>query len=83
MGLRTFAPVRCDLLNAPDVQELARTIGGRADAVLYLAANGDPAASSERPRWDLESNTAASSIFSSTARPTTSSSSRPARCTTA
>ena len=27
--------------------------------MLYLAANGDPAASSERPRWDLESNTVA------------------------
>ena len=25
--------------------------------MLYLAANGDPAASAERPRWDLESNT--------------------------
>ncbi len=27
--------------------------------MLYLAANGDPAASAERPRWDLESNTVA------------------------
>ena len=27
--------------------------------MLYLAANGDPAASSKRPRWDLESNTVA------------------------
>ena len=33
--------------------------------MLYLAANGDPAASSERPRWDLESNTVA---FVNTAR---------------
>jgi nucleoside-diphosphate-sugar epimerase len=27
--------------------------------MLYLAANGDPAASAKRPRWDLESNTVA------------------------
>src|SRR5207253_3027359 len=32
-------------------------LAGRADAALYLAANSDPAASAERPRWDLESNT--------------------------
>ena len=30
---------------------------------MYLAANGDPAASSERPRWDLESNTTALVTF--------------------
>ena len=52
-------PVRCDLLNESDVKALARTIGGKPDAMLYLAANGDPAASAERPRWDLESNTLA------------------------
>ncbi len=52
-------PVQCDLANPADVAALARTMGGRADAALYLAANGDPAASVERPRWDLESNTVA------------------------
>jgi nucleoside-diphosphate-sugar epimerase len=31
--------------------------GGRADAMLYLAANGDPAVSAERPGWELQSNT--------------------------
>jgi UDP-glucose 4-epimerase len=41
------------------VKSLARTIGGRPEAMLYLAANGDPAASAERPRRDLESNTLA------------------------
>ena len=56
-GLSHVRPVRCDLLDAASVQALARAVGGRADAMLYLAANGDPAASSERPRWDLESNT--------------------------
>lgn len=49
----------CDLLSASDVRATVEAIGGRADAVMYLAANGDPAASSERPRWDLESNTTA------------------------
>lgn len=58
-GLTHVRPVRCDLLNASDVQALARTIGSKPDAMLYLAANGDPAASAERPRWDLESNTLA------------------------
>ena len=57
--LTNVRPVRCDLLNEADVRGLARTIGAKPDALLYLAANGDPAASSERVRWDLESNTVA------------------------
>lgn len=51
--------MRCNLLDAADVQAVANAAGGRPDAVLYLAANGDPAASAARPRWDLESNTTA------------------------
>lgn len=58
-GLTNVHPVRCDLVNESDVQALARTVGEQPDAMLYLAANGDPAASAERPRWDLESNTLA------------------------
>ena len=58
-GLSNVRPIRCDLLNEQDVRSMARTIGGTPDAMLYLAANGDPAASAERPRWDLESNTLA------------------------
>jgi len=58
-GLTHVRPVRCNLLNEPEVEELARTIGAPPDAMLYLAANGDPVASSERPRFDLESNTLA------------------------
>src|SRR5688572_12284628 len=58
-GLGQVRPVKCDLTSEADVRALAQTIGGRPDAMLYLAANGDPAASSERPRWDLESNTVA------------------------
>ena len=46
-------------MSAADVSALSRLIGGKPDAMLYLAANGDPAASAERPRWDLESNTVA------------------------
>jgi nucleoside-diphosphate-sugar epimerase len=57
-GLSHVRPVRCDLLDEGAVQAMARDIG-RPDAMLYLAANGDPAASAERPRWDLDSNTAA------------------------
>jgi UDP-glucose 4-epimerase len=50
--------VACDLSSAPAVEALVRATG-RADAMLYLAANGDPAASAQRPRWDLEANTGA------------------------
>ena len=57
-GLANVRVERCDLLDATDVTALADRIG-RPDAMLYLAANGDPAASAERPRWDLDSNTAA------------------------
>jgi UDP-glucose 4-epimerase len=58
-GLTNVTAVRCDLLDPAAVAGLADRIDGRADAVLYLAANGDPAASAERPRWDLDSNTVA------------------------
>ncbi len=59
-----------------------RAVGARADAMLYLAANGDPAVSAERPAWDLESNTLSLITASSTARRLTSSTCRLARCTT-
>ena len=58
-GLTNVTPVRCDLMSATDVNALSRLIGKKPDAMLYLAANGDPAVSSKRPRWDLESNTVA------------------------
>jgi nucleoside-diphosphate-sugar epimerase len=49
----------CDLLDDGDVRAVAAAVNGRADAVMYLAANGDPAISAEHPRFDLESNTTA------------------------
>lgn len=54
--------VRCDLTDAEAVRALAAETG-RLDAALCLAANGDPAASAERPRLDLESNTVALVTF--------------------
>jgi nucleoside-diphosphate-sugar epimerase len=57
--LRNVRPIRCDLLNEGDVRMMTNTVGDTPDAMLYLAANGDPAASAERPRWDLELNTLA------------------------
>jgi nucleoside-diphosphate-sugar epimerase len=57
-GLSHVTPVACDLSSADDVAALVKRTG-RADAALYLAANGDPAASADRPRWDLELNTVA------------------------
>jgi len=57
-GLANVRVEQCDLLDAAAVKALAVRVG-RPDAMLYLAANGDPAASAERPRWDLDSNTAA------------------------
>jgi UDP-glucose 4-epimerase len=56
-------PLRCDLRNAEDVKSVVRAVDGAADAVLYFAANGDPAASAERPLWDLESNATALVTF--------------------
>jgi dTDP-glucose 4,6-dehydratase len=50
--------VRCDLTDAAAVGEFARA-DGSFDACLYLAANGDPARSAERPAWDLQLNTLA------------------------
>jgi nucleoside-diphosphate-sugar epimerase len=58
-GLGHVRPVKCDLMSAADVSALARQIGQKPDAMLYLAANGDPAVSARRPRWDLELNTVA------------------------
>jgi dTDP-glucose 4,6-dehydratase len=57
-ALANVTPVRCDLTDAADVRELVRQTGA-VDACLYLAANGDPAKSFERPAWDLQSNTLA------------------------
>jgi UDP-glucose 4-epimerase len=58
-NLTNVRAIRCNLLDEGDVQMMAKAIGSTPDAMLYLAANGDPAASAERPRWDLESNTVA------------------------
>jgi UDP-glucose 4-epimerase len=58
-GLTNVRPMKCNLVDEGEVQRLARTIGEKPDAMLYLAANGDPAASSQRVRWDLELNTLA------------------------
>jgi UDP-glucose 4-epimerase len=57
-GLAHVRPVQCDLLDEDSVRRLAQR-AGRVDALLYLAANGDPATSATRPRWDLEQNTVA------------------------
>lgn len=57
-GLSHVRVEQCDLLDPAAVTAMARRVG-RPDAMLYLAANGDPAASAERPRWDLDSNTTA------------------------
>jgi len=55
-GLANVCPVRCDLTNAASVAEFAKTHAS-FDACLYLAANGDPARSADRPAWDLTLNT--------------------------
>ena len=54
--------VHCDLLD-PGAVTAANASFGRADAALYLAANGDPAASASRPLWDLQLNTVALVTF--------------------
>jgi UDP-glucose 4-epimerase len=57
-GLAHVRAVKCDLLDAPAVASVAQSTG-RADAVLYLAANGDPALSATRAGLDLSLNTVA------------------------
>jgi nucleoside-diphosphate-sugar epimerase len=56
--LANVRAVRCDLTQADAVAAFARS-DGAFDACLYLAANGDPARSAERPAWDLQLNTLA------------------------
>ena len=56
-ALTNVRVIRCNLSDPADVQGLSARIGKRPDAILYLAANGDPAFSSEHPRRDLDSNT--------------------------
>lgn len=57
--LHNVRAVRCNLVDPGDVRSMANALGNRVDAVLYLAANGDPAVSTARPRQDLEQNTVA------------------------
>ncbi len=57
-GLEHVRAVRCDLANATAVADFARTQPS-FDACLYLAANGDPTKSADRPAWDLTLNTLA------------------------
>ena len=61
-GLTHVHPVRCDLTNVANAGELARRTGP-VDACLYLAANGDPAKSADRPALDLGLNTLALVTF--------------------
>jgi UDP-glucose 4-epimerase len=56
-------PLKCDLTDEAQVSAVGATLGDRADAALYLAANSDPTASASRPRWDLESNAVAALNF--------------------
>ncbi|MGH9387491.1 MAG: NAD-dependent epimerase/dehydratase family protein [Vicinamibacterales bacterium] len=57
-ALSNVRVLRCDLSNAGEVQNMRAQIAGRLDAMLYLAANSDPAVSADRPRDDLDRNTA-------------------------
>jgi UDP-glucose 4-epimerase len=57
-GLTHVRALRCDLLDTAAVAAMAKTVG-RVDAVLYLAANGDPAVSAAQPGLDLALNTTA------------------------
>jgi UDP-glucose 4-epimerase len=64
-GLRRVRALRCDLTSPGDVRALrdAANADGPVDAGLYLAANGDPAASARDPLSDLRLNTLALVTF--------------------
>ena len=55
-ALANVRVARCDLTNPASVAEFASDHAS-FDACLYLAANGDPARSADRPAWDLTLNT--------------------------
>jgi len=57
-ALPDVTAVACDLTDPKAVGELAAR-AGRCDAAVYLAANGDPAVSTERVSFDLQMNTVA------------------------
>jgi UDP-glucose 4-epimerase len=60
--LMNVLPIQCDLTNQGDVVSLCGT-AGHVDGALYLAANGDPAASTRDPFRDLRLNTHAVLTF--------------------
>lgn len=62
-GLSNVRVVQCDLTDAESVKALVAAAGGSIDAVLYLAANGDPAFSAQFPGRDLHQNTTALVTF--------------------
>jgi UDP-glucuronate 4-epimerase len=55
-NLPQVTAVGCDLTDEAAVRELARRVGTRFDACVFLAANGDPAYSVEHPFLDLQAN---------------------------
>jgi nucleoside-diphosphate-sugar epimerase len=57
--LSHVAPLCCNLLQTDAIRAVLRDEEPPIDAVLYLAANGDPTRSVERPHFDLEANAAA------------------------
>lgn len=58
-GLTHVRAMACDLTDADSVRALLASAGGPIDAVLYLAANGDPVVSAQAPGRDLHQNTVA------------------------
>jgi nucleoside-diphosphate-sugar epimerase len=54
-GLAHVTPVRIDLADAAP-EAVDASLGSQFDAAILLAANGDPAVSVRRPRFDLASN---------------------------
>jgi len=56
-GLHHVLPVRCDLTESEEVEALAKEYGREFDAILFLAANGNPVRSVAEPAWDLRAHT--------------------------
>lgn len=55
--LSHITPVRCDLTSTDEIEELVKQVGSHFDVCIYLAANGDPAFSTEETSLDLKLNT--------------------------
>jgi len=55
--LNHITPIKCDLTSTVEIEKMVKQASKHFDACIYLAANGDPALSVEKPLLDLKLTT--------------------------